>query len=283
MSDHRCGVVALLGRPNAGKSTLFNALLGEKLAITAGCPQSTRGALLGVLTYPGAQVLLYDTPGINRGQTRFNLAMTDAALARAREADVRVLLLDARAEWDLPEARVAELPPPILLVRTKLDTGPPTLLPRGRAFAGVHEVSAQTAKGIPELSEAIVSLLPESPALYPEDTLTDAPLRFLAAETVREVACELYRDEIPYALAVEVEAYREDDHEVLVRANVLVERASQKPIVVGTGGRMLKELGSEARRRLRGVCGKPVHLELWVKTDRNWRKRPKRARELGYL
>jgi GTP-binding protein Era len=279
----RCGVVAVLGRPNAGKSTLLNALLGEKLAITSHRAQTTRSRILGVLTLPEAQILLHDTPGVHRGQSRFNLAMTDAALAAARDADVRLLLLDSGATWDQPEERLAELDPPILLVRTKRDLGAPPPLSQAGRFTDVLEVSAETGLGLEPLIERIVGLLPESPALYPDDYLTDRPLRFLAAEQIREVAFEMLRDEVPYSLAVEVEEWKEDDAAVRVRANLLVERESHKGIVVGVGGSMLKRLGSEARRRLADLVGRPVHLNLWVKADRNWSKRLKRARELGYL
>jgi GTP-binding protein Era len=279
----RCGVVAVLGRPNAGKSTLLNALLGEKLAITSHRAQTTRSRILGVLTLPEAQILFHDTPGVHRGQSRFNLAMTDAALAAARDADVRLLLLDSGATWDQPEERLAELDPPILLVRTKRDLGAPPPLSQAGRFTDVLEVSAETGLGLEPLIERIVGLLPESPALYPDDYLTDRPLRFLAAEQIREVAFEMLRDEVPYSLAVEVEEWKEDDAAVRVRANLLVERESHKGIVVGVGGSMLKRLGSEARRRLADLVGRPVHLNLWVKADRNWSKRLKRARELGYL
>jgi GTP-binding protein Era len=177
--------VALLGRPNAGKSTLLNALLGEKLSIVSAKAQTTRGRLLGVWSRPGAQLLLHDTPGVHRGQARFNLAMTDAALEVARDADVRVLLLDATAEWDTPEERLSELPKPLLLVRTKSDLGPPTPVPHPERFSEVLDISVTSGVGVDALLERLVALVPEGPALYPEDTLTDVPLRFLAAEQVR--------------------------------------------------------------------------------------------------
>ena len=282
-SGHRCGVVALVGRPNAGKSTLLNVVLGEKLAITSTRAQTTRSRILGVLSRPQAQVVFYDTPGINRGRARFNLAMTELALATAGDADLRVLVLDSHAHWDVPEQRVSELRSPLLLVRTKVDLGPPTSVPRPERFSEILELSALTGAGVERFVERVISYLPEAPPLYPEDYLTNVPLRFVAAEQVREVAFELYQDEIPYALAVEVESWKETERDVRIHANVLVEREHQKGIVVGAEGRMLKALGSEARKRLGGFLGKAVHLNLWVKTDRNWSKRPKRARELGYL
>jgi GTP-binding protein Era len=280
---HRCGLVALLGRPNAGKSTLLNALLGEKLAITSAKAQTTRSRILGVLTRPGLQLVLYDTPGVHRGQARFNLAMTEAALFAARDADVRLVLFECGATWDEPEERLSELPPPLLLVRTKRDLAEPSAVPRPERFAECVEVAATREEGVEALVEAVARYMPESPPLYDEDYLTDRSMRFLAAEQIREVAFELLRDELPYALAVEVEEWNETDREVRIRANLLVERESQKGIVVGAGGHMLGRLGSEARRRLAESIGKPVHLKLWVKADKNWTKRPKRARQLGYL
>jgi len=280
--EHRCGIIALLGRPNCGKSTLLNALIGEKLAITSHRAQTTRGRVLGVLTEPNAQLVFYDTPGVHRGQARFNLAMTDAALETAEAADLRVLLFEAGAEWDRPEERLAELAAPLLLVRTKCDLGPPRKLSRPERFAQVIEISAVTGHGLEELKLAFISRLPVSPPLYPDDYLTDSPMSFLAAEWIREVAFEMLRDEIPYSLAVEILAWDESDEELRVRANLLMERDSQKGIVVGAGGQMLKQLGSEARRRLVGLVGKPVHLNLWVKTDKNWSKKLRRVRQLGY-
>jgi GTP-binding protein Era len=283
VSAHRCGVVALLGRPNAGKSTLLNALLGEKLAITAARAQTTRGRLLGVLTRPDAQVLFYDTPGVHRGQRRFNLALVETALRTAADADLRVILLEASARWSEAEEQLCSLPPPLLLVRTQCAGARPTAVPERSRFSGVLEVAALEGVGLEALIGRVIELLPEGPALYPEDFLTDAPLRFLAAEQIREVAGELLRDELPYALAVEVVEWKEDEHAVRIRAELLVERDSQKAIAVGQGGRMLRALGTQSRQRLSERLGKLVHLNLWVRTDRNWSRRLGRARQLGYL
>ena len=280
---YRCGVVALLGRPNAGKSTLLNALLGEKISITAARAQTTRGRLLGVLTRDDAQLLLYDTPGVHGSERRFNLAMTESALRAAEDADVRLLLFEAGASWGPIEERLAQLPGPLLLVRTKCDLGSPRPVPDASRFDALIEVSATRRAGIAELLENIVSRLPEGPPLYPADFLTDASMRFLAAEQIREVVFEQLRDELPYAVAVEIENWDEGDAEIRIRANLLVERESQKGILVGAGGRTLKRLGTEARRRLAQRTGKIVHLNLWVKTDRNWARRPRRIRQLGYL
>lgn len=283
MTDHRCGFVALLGRPNAGKSQLLNALLGEKIAIVSAKAQTTRGRMLGVLTRPGVQILFHDTPGVHRGERKFNQLMSERAIETADGADVRLLLFETGAKWDIAEERISALAPPIVLARTKCDLGAPLAVGRPDRFARVVEISALTGQGLEALIEALTELLPEGPALYPEDTLTDVNQRFLAAEQVREVVYELYRDEIPYAVAVEVEDWNESDDALRLRANLLVERESQKGIVLGAGGGALKALGIEARKRLAERLGKTVHLSLWVKLDKNWTKRPKRAKELGYL
>ncbi len=280
---HRCGVVALLGRPNAGKSTLLNAVLGEKISIAAARAQTTRSPLLGVLTLPEAQILFRDTPGVNRGRARFNVALTETALKTAEDADLRVILLEATASWDTPEERLAQIPGPSLLVRTKCDLGEVAPVADPDRFQGLLEVSASTGRGLGSFVERVSSLLPAGPALYPEDFLTDAPMRFLAAELIREVVFETYREEIPYAIAVEIESWQEAGSHLRLAANLLVERESQKGIVVGEGGRMLKQVGSQARQKIAQLAGQRVHLDLWVKTDKNWSKRPKRARQLGYL
>ncbi|MCE2392733.1 MAG: GTPase Era [Proteobacteria bacterium] len=281
--EHRCGVVALLGRPNAGKSSLLNALLGQKISIATARAQTTRGNLLGVLTRPGAQLLFHDTPGWHPSQRRFNLALSERALRAAEDADVRLLLFEAGADWDEPERRLAELAPPVLVVRTKCDRNVSTAVPGPERFAGVLETSALEGQGIEALVGALLPHLPAGPALYPEDFLTDAPMRFLAAERIREVAFEQLREEVPYALAVEVTEWKESDAELRIRARLLVERDSQMGIVVGQGGQRLGRLGREARRRLAELVGKTVHLNLRVKTDRGWTRRPRRVRQLGYL
>lgn len=280
---HRCGVVALLGRPNSGKSSLLNALLGEKVAIASGRAQTTRGQLLGVKSLPHAQILLRDTPGLNRGRSRFNLALNERALAAAEDADLRLLLFECGSQWDAPEERLAALPGPTLLLRTKRDLARPGPVPNPDRFADVLEVSAERGLGLDALEQRMLAFLPEGPALYPDSYLTDAPLRFLSAELIREVVFDLYRDEIPYAVAVEVERWQERECDLVLDANLLVERPTQKAIVVGKGGQMLKRVGSAARHKIAELVGVPVHLRLWVKTDKNWSKRPGRARELGYL
>ena len=284
---HRAGVVALLGRPNAGKSTLLNRLLGEKLAITTPKPQTTRSRILGILTLPEAQVLLVDTPGMHSGSKLLNLAMTQQVEEAARNCDAALLLVDLTVGWDerhsdlTRDLRAAGTP--FLVVGSKLD------LLRGPAEAWPSEapeplqISARTGEGIDTLREAVVALLPESPQLYPGDQLSDRPLRFLAAELVREAAFEELSQELPYSLAVEVEEFDEKHASaVRIRANLILERNTQKAMVIGEGGRMIKRIGVRARREVEKLVGRKVHLELWVKVEPKWSKHPRRLRSLGY-
>ncbi len=288
-APHRAGVAALLGRPNAGKSTLLNRLLGEKLAIVTARPQTTRSRLLGIRDLDGAQVLLVDTPGLHAGAKRLNAAMNQIVEEVARDCDVGVLLVDPAVGWaeedDALAALVTNRGAPLLPVATKLDlpaarqaTWPPERVPPG---ATCLRVSARTGQGIDALLAAIVARLPESPPLYPEGDLTDRPLRFLAAELVREAAFEALAQEIPYALAVEVISY-EEGAPVRIRADLIVLRGSQKGIVIGAGGEMIKRIGTRARAEIERLVGAQVYLELWVKVDPSWAKRPARIRALGY-
>ena len=288
---HRAGLVALLGRPNAGKSTLLNRLLGEKLAIVTAKPQTTRSRILGILTLDNAQLLLLDTPGMHESTKRFNLALGELVEEATADCDVAVLLVDPAAGWREDDAalleRLAGRSTPVILVGTKRDlpasrdaAWPPA--GAGTAAAQLH-VSAQTGEGMPRLLEEIVARLPESPRLYPEDQLSDRPLRFLAAELVREAAFEELSQELPYALAVEILDFDESRSDLVrIRARLLVERASQKQIVIGSGGSMVKRIGIRARREIERLLGTQVHLEIRVKVEAHWSHRPNRLKSLGY-
>ncbi len=288
---HRSGLVAILGRPNAGKSTLLNQLLGEKLAIVTAKPQTTRSRILGILTLEGAQLLLLDTPGMHAGTRAFNVALNDQVDEAAADCDVALLLVDPRDGWgDEHAAMLAGLRArgtPVVAIGTKAD------LPAARNAAwppaGAEpadawlRVSGQTGEGVPELLEALRTRLPEAPRLYPEDQLSDRPLRFLVAEQVREAAFEELSQELPYALAAEVIEFDESDPALArIRANLVVEHASQKKIVVGAGGAMVKRIGIRARGEIEQLLGTRVYLALWVKVEPKWQKRPKRLAALGY-
>lgn len=288
---HRAGVVALLGRPNAGKSTLLNRLLGEKLAIVTARPQTTRSRLLGILSRPDAQLLLVDTPGFLAGGRPLESAMRAVAEEAARDCDVALLLVDAVRGWEpLHEewrVRLAGQGTPPLLVATQCDrpgTERAPWPPPGTADArDALRISARTGEGLDALVERVVALLPEGPAFFAEDELTDRPLRFLAAEAVREAAFEALAQELPYRVAVEVTDFDESDPALVrIRATILVDRDSQKRIVVGRGGTQIKAIGIQARREIERLVGRQVHLALWVKVEPGWDRKPKRLKSLGY-
>jgi GTP-binding protein Era len=284
---HRAGAVAILGRPNAGKSTLLNHLLGEKLAIVTAKPQTTRSRILGILSRPNFQILFFDTPGMHESRKPLNVALNELVESAAADCDLGLLLVDPDAGWGEDHAalhaRLRARGCPVIVVATKMDLEnreraewPPTAPePRG--------ISAKSGDGVSELLAEIAAQLPESPPHYPEDQLSDRPLRFLAAERVREAAFEELGQELPYALAVEVVEFDEKRSDLVrIRANLLVERRSQKQIAIGKGGQVIKRIGVRARREIEELVGNQVHLELWVKLEPRWAKQPKRLKTLGY-
>ncbi len=288
-APHRTGVIAILGPPNAGKSTLLNALLGEKLAIVTTKPQTTRSDILGILTLEGAQILIHDTPGRHASSRALNRALNDLVDEAAADCDLALVLVDLTRGWEPDHAELCAAltgrDSPFLVVGTKLD------LPRaGRApwppdagAGAALRVSAAMGEGMAELLEEIVRRIPEGPPLYPGDEITDRSLRFLAAELVREAAFEELAQELPYALAVEVVEFDEGRADLVrIRADLLLERASQKPIVVGAGGAVIKRIGIRARRQIERLVGSKVHLALWVKIEPKWSRHPKRLKSLGY-
>jgi len=278
---HRAGVVALLGRPNAGKSTLLNKLLGQKLAIVTAKPQTTRSRILGVLTLPNAQLMLLDTPGLHDASRTLNLALNAIAEDVADDCDVAVLLIDPRQPWDAMHTalreRLQKRGTPLLVVATKADLGIPP--PPEAELA----ISADLAAGLDALLERIVALLPEAPAQFDADTVTDRTLRFLAAEEIREAIFEELEEEVPYSVAVEIDSFDESRPDgVRIRATLWVERDSQKGIVLGQGGRKIKAIGQRARRAIGELLEGPAHLSLWVKVDARWAKKPRKLAALGY-
>jgi GTP-binding protein Era len=284
MADHRAGVVALLGRPNAGKSTLLNRLLGQKLAIVTVKPQTTRSRILGISTRPGAQVLWMDTPGLHDGRGRpLNRVLNAIALSAAEDCDVALLLSDPvrglGPELGALATRLREAGRAVLVVGTQADRGPP----RADEPSPDLRVSARTGEGIDALIQSVVERLPVAPPYYDADHLTDRPLRWLAAEAIREAVFEELEQELPYATAVEIEQFDESRADcVRIRAHLLVERASQKGIVIGAGGEQVKRIGIRAREALEALLETRVHLELWVKVEPNWTKRKRRLEALGY-
>jgi GTP-binding protein Era len=289
----KCGYIALIGVPNVGKSTLLNRLLGEKLAITSPKPQTTRHRLLGILNQPGGQLLFLDTPGVLEPKGALNAALVQTALAALAEADVVVWLVEPRAPdpEDRVLAQLRRFQRPLVVALNKVDqVAKPVLLPLIAAYHGLFPgapivpVSALTGDGLPELLAEIVKLLPTAPALYPEDLMTDRQERFLVTELLRERLLHHLAQEIPYAVAVLVEEFDESRRPELVRlrAVIYVERESQKGIVIGKQGRLLKLVGQEARGEIEALLSAHVFLDLRVKVWKNWRRDPRALRLFGY-
>jgi GTP-binding protein Era len=294
----RAGYAAIIGRPNVGKSTLMNRLVGQKLCIVSPKPQTTWHRILGIRTLPDAQILFLDTPGIHRSQAPFNQALVRAALAAMADADVIVWLLDAAEpqhrddELILEELRRKPPAAPVFLALNKVDAiQKDRLLPaiedwsRTYPFAEIVPISARDGANVDRLESLIVARLPQSPPFYPPEELTDRPERFFVAEILRERVFHLLREELPYSAAVHVEAVRPREGRDLtdVEAVIFVEKESQKAIVIGSGGQMLKRIGSQARPEIEALLGTPVFLQLHVKVLEGWRKDSAALRRLGYL
>ncbi|MBA4071721.1 MAG: GTPase Era [Gemmatimonas sp.] len=284
----KAGIVTVVGKPNAGKSTLLNRLVGQHLAITSPKPQSTRDRIVGLRTEGGVQMVILDTPGLLEPRHQLHRSMVGAALAALREADVIVYVVDASRDPVAPAlAEVAGLgrPPeaPVLLAFNKGDLVNEVVRRElERAHPGAMVLSARTGHGLPALLDAIAALLPESPFLYPEEDLSTQHLRFFAREAVREAALEQLSEEVPHALACEIEEFRETSTPVYIRAVLHVERDSQKRILIGSGGRRIKAIGTEARKRIETLVGGAVYLDLHVKVLPNWRRNPAALARLGY-
>jgi GTP-binding protein Era len=281
--------VAILGRPNAGKSSLLNAILGEKLAIVCDKPQTTRSRILGIKTRPDAQFVFVDTPGLHASERAFNAILNRQAQEAGDRCDVALVLIDLLGGFGDDHAallaRLSERGTPTLVAGTKLDrAGAREAVFPPPGVEQAFRISAHSGEGLPALLDALCDRLPESPPLYPEDDLSDRSLRFLAAELVREAATDALDQELPYSLAVEIEQFDESRSDLVrIRANLIVERASQKKIVIGEGGQRIKHIGIRARRELEKLVGVQVHLELWVKVEPRWTKRPARVKALGYV
>jgi GTPase len=290
----RSGHVAIVGRPNAGKSTLLNTLVGAKVAIVSDKPQTTRSRILGVKNYPDGQLVFVDTPGIHRPLHRMNVRMVDAALEALREVDVVVLVFDASSRPGHGDEYVTSLlqqvRAPVVLALNKVDlVSKPTLLPlieraqRWHAFAAIVPVSAVTGDGVDRLERVLLEQVPEGEPLYPEDFLTDQPERMLVAETVREKVLQHTRAELPFSTAVVVDRFDEEDRDRLLRlyCTIVVEQASQKAIVIGRGGALIKRIGTEARKDLEAAFDTRVYLDLRVKVNPDWRNDDRALDDLG--
>ena len=296
--SHRCGSVAVVGRPNVGKSTLVNALVGAKVSIVSSRPQTTRHRLLGIATVEGGQLLLVDTPGLHREQGKFKASAMSRVMNRAvrgtvEDVDAAMMVVEA-GRWDEEDTLVFRVLDdagiPVVLVVNKVDRlkDKGALLPflaevsAGRDFAAIHPVSALKRKGLEALVRDLLKLVPEAPPAYAEDEITDRSQRFLAGELVREQLMRQLGDELPYATTVEIERFAEDGELLRIGAVVWVEREGQKPIVIGKGGARLREIGSKARQHMERLFGRKVFLETWVRVREGWSDDEAALKAFGY-
>ena len=294
MTVTKSGYAAIVGRPNVGKSTLLNTLLGEKLSITSPKPQTTRWQILGIKTFEDAQIIYVDTPGINREDKRaMNRYLNRIAGSVLHDADVIVFVIDAQRwsrEDDLVLEKLKHTDKPVILAINKIDLvkDKAALLPtidrikEKYPFKHIVPISALDAENLTALEEEIASLLPEGPLLFPEDQITDKSIRFQAAEIIREKLIEQTEEELPYAMTVEIEEFKQEGELVSISAIIWVERQGQKIIVIGGKGARLKKVGIKARREIEKLTGTKVFLRLWVKIKDNWTDDDRALRGLGY-
>jgi len=290
-SDFRSGVVPIVGRPNVGKSTLLNRLVGEKIAIISPKPQTTWNQILGVKTLPSAQILFVDTPGIHDASSKLNRSMFATAKGALHDADVILHMVEAPGPEAQGEAQIWELlqriQTPVILVINKIDVrggnDAVSEQPFPVPYTKVIRISALVGTGVDLLEKEVVSLLPPGPQYYPADVMTDQTERFMAREIIREKIFHLTRQEIPYSCAVVVEDFKEREAGAIwIRASINVERESQKGILIGKGGNRLKEIGKQARMDLEELLGARVYLELWVRVQKDWTKKEYTLREFGF-
>jgi GTP-binding protein Era len=282
----QAGIVTVVGKPNVGKSTLLNRIVGQKLSITSPKPQSTRDRVVGIYTKDDSQMVILDTPGLLNPGYLLQQAMRSTALAALDEADVIVYLADATEGKPPSLVEAAELPSAprahVITVLNKSDAIPASRRDEAGGGEDVVHISALTGDGIPELMVRIARHLPESPFLYPEDEISTQPVRFFVAELVRETVLEQLHDEVPYAVAVQVEEFREGRSPLYIRAVIYVERDSQKAIIIGSKGAQIRGIGEAARKKIEAFLGERVYLDLWVKVLANWRKNPGSLSRFGY-
>lgn len=282
---YRAGFISIVGRPNTGKSTLLNALVGEKVAIVAPQAQTTRTTIQGVVTTPEAQIVFVDTPGIHKSDTLFNKRMMETVRGALSGVDLILFVADASKKLSQEDQHAVSAVPSetkSLLVLNKVDRvdDKRLLLPLTEQYMALHEfteavpVSARTGDGIDKLKRVIINYLPEGPALFPEDYLTDQPVRFIAAELIREQILRATREEVPHSVAILVDTWEDTPKLTKIAATIYVERHGQKTILIGNKGQMLKKIGSEARTQIEQRLDRKVFLSLFVKVKPNWREDP---------
>jgi GTP-binding protein Era len=294
-SRFRSGFVAILGAPNAGKSTLLNRILGQKISITSKKPQTTRNRILGILNRPSAQLVFIDTPGVHKATDPLNIRIVETALSSLGDGDVILVIIDVARSDPVSEGlmvrKVKASKKPVVLALNKIDLIPKTdLLPIidrwsvVTSFDDIVPISAEKGTQVDRLLASLETLLRFGPPFFSDDIVTDLPERFIASEMIREKVFRLTGEEIPYATAVTVEAFKEEKKGSLVRihATIHVERDSQKGIIIGKGGRMLKSIGETSRREIERLLGVKVFLKLFVRVQKNWSKDTRALRKFGY-
>ena len=294
-ADHRSGFVAVIGKPNVGKSTLINAWLGQKIAIVSPKPQTTRHRLRGILTRPDAQIIFVDTPGIHQPRHKLGEFMVETAAKSIPDADVVLFLVDVSEMPTAEDEQIVKLiekhgQVPVILVLNKADLLPPEKVqPHSNAYFGLVQydqwmmISATRGDNRDKLLDMVVARLPEGPRYYPPDQLTDQNMRFIVAELIREQVLRFVHQEVPHAVAVVVEEWKQRREDLTyIGANIFVEKESQKGIIIGQEGSMLKRIGRAAREEIEQLVGNRVYLELWVKVRKKWRKDENELRRLGY-
>ena len=289
----KSGFVAIVGRPNVGKSTFMNYVLGQKIAIMSDKAQTTRNKIQGVYTKDDAQIVFLDTPGIHKPKHELGEFMVKSAYSALKEVDAVLFMVNVSEKRgpgdDFIIEKLKGIKTPIFLVLNKIDlVTPEVLLERVESykdaldFAGVFPISVLQGNNVNELMEGLINALPEGPQYYPADQITDHPEYFVVSELIREKILQLTQEEIPHSVAVTVDKMQKDEFDkVHVYANIIVERKSQKGIIIGKGGRLLKEIGTRARRDIQQLLGNKVYLELWVKVEKDWRKRKSNLQEYG--
>ena len=296
MASFKSGYIAILGKPNVGKSTLFNRILGEKIAIVTDKPQTTRNRILGIKNVEGGQFIFLDTPGLHEGRSELNCRMVQTAIASSRDADILLFIIEASSPLAKEDRKMVEsikegrgFP---FLVINKIDLiRKERLLPlmdqyqRLHPFEKIIPVSAITGEGLDILMNEILKYLPESPPYYPEDMVTDQTERFVVSEMIREKVIHHTYQEIPYSSAVTIESFKEHPEKnlIVIQGTIHVEKDSQRKILIGKGGQKLKTIGEAARKGIEIFLDKRVFLELWVHVERDWTRNPRALNELGYL
>ncbi len=289
---HKAGFVNIIGNPNVGKSTLMNVLIGEKLSIITSKAQTTRHRILGIVNTDDYQVVFSDTPGIIKPAYELQESMMDFVKTAFEDADVLIYMVET-GEKDLKNEaffnKIKEVKIPVLLLLNKIDKSSQELLEQQVAYwketvpnAEIHPISALENFNIPTVMKRIVELLPESPPFYPKDQLTDKPERFFVNETIREKILMHYKKEIPYSVEIETEEFKEEKKIIRIRSVIMVERDTQKGIIIGHKGTALKRVGTEARKDLEKFFGKKIFMELYVKVNKNWRSNNNMLKRFGY-